>query len=196
MFDARRPKGRLFYLVLMVMAVTLGVRLGARGAAAAEEPTSSPKAKPGAAESAPLTASPAPQTPPALTSVVDTVFSADGTAAQGVLVISWPAFVTASGTAVAAGVLDTTLGANGALNVGLVPNAGATPAGAYYSVVYQLGPLRPYMSITRSENFKTMEAHEHGERERVGAAGNRYRLPARSIRQADQIGDKDGRSRR
>ncbi|MGA2387381.1 MAG: hypothetical protein ABSF97_00345 [Candidatus Sulfotelmatobacter sp.] len=140
MFDARRPKGRLFYLVLMVMAVTLGVQLGARGAAATEEPTSSPKAKPGAAESAPLTASPAPQTPPALTSVVDTVFSADGTAAQGVLVISWPAFVTASGTAVAAGVLDTTLGANGALNVGLVPNAGATPAGAYYSVVYQLGP--------------------------------------------------------
>src|ERR1700678_3426974 len=56
--------------------------------------------------------------------------------------------------------------------------------------------LRPYMSITRSENFKTMEAHEHGERERVGAAGSRYRLPARSTRQADQIGDKDGRSRR
>jgi hypothetical protein len=32
------------------------------------------------------------------------------------------------------------LGANGALSVALVPNAGATPADVYYTVVYQLGP--------------------------------------------------------
>ena len=35
-----------------------------------------------------------------------------------------------------------TLGANGALSVALVPNAGATPAGVYYTVVYQIGPGR------------------------------------------------------
>jgi hypothetical protein len=38
------------------------------------------------------------------------------------------------------GSLDVTLGANGALNVALAPNAGATPPGVYYTVVYQLGP--------------------------------------------------------
>src|SRR5579864_1566712 len=74
------------------------------------------------------------------TTVSDTVYMADGSAAQGSLIITWPAFVTASGTAVAGGMATTTLGANGALNVGLVPNAGASPAGVYYSVTYQLGP--------------------------------------------------------
>ena len=44
------------------------------------------------------------------------------------------------GNAVAAGSTNVALGANGALNVSLVPNSGATPAGVYYSVVYQLGP--------------------------------------------------------
>ena len=76
----------------------------------------------------------------ATTTVADTVYMADGSAAQGSLIITWPAFVTASGTAVAGGMITTTLGANGALNVGLVPNAGASPAGVYYSVTYQLGP--------------------------------------------------------
>ena len=60
--------------------------------------------------------------------------------AQGNLIITWPAFVTASGAAVAAGTTNTALGANGALSVALVPNAGATPAGVYYTVVYQIGP--------------------------------------------------------
>jgi hypothetical protein len=81
-----------------------------------------------------------PQSGPALTSVSDTVYMADGSTAQGILIITWPAFVTASGAAVAPGMLNVTLGANGALNVGLVPNAGATPAGVYYTVVYQLQP--------------------------------------------------------
>jgi hypothetical protein len=72
--------------------------------------------------------------------VVDTVYAADGLPTQGVLVITWPAFETASGTAVAAGVLNVTLGTNGALNVELAANAGANPPGVYYTVVYQLGP--------------------------------------------------------
>jgi hypothetical protein len=41
---------------------------------------------------------------------------------------------------VAGGTTTTTLGTNGALNEALVPNARATPAGMYYTVVYQLGP--------------------------------------------------------
>ena len=65
---------------------------------------------------------------------------ADGTTAAGNLIITWPAFVTASGAAIAGGVTNVTLGANGALSVALVPNAGVTPAGVYYTVVYQLGP--------------------------------------------------------
>jgi len=65
---------------------------------------------------------------------------ASGNPAQGVLVITWPAFVAASGAAVAPGALDVTLGTNGALSVALTPNANATPANTYYTVVYQLQP--------------------------------------------------------
>jgi baseplate protein BppL len=74
------------------------------------------------------------------TTVTDTVYLADGTPAAGNLIISWPAFVTGGGTAVAAGTTNVALGTKGSLSVELVPNAGATPAGVYYSVVYQIGP--------------------------------------------------------
>jgi hypothetical protein len=87
-----------------------------------------------------VTAAGVPQSGPALTTVADTVFLADGTPASGTLIITWPAFVTASGTAVAAGADNVTLGTNGALSVALAPNVGATPAGVYYTVVYQIGP--------------------------------------------------------
>jgi len=116
MFDAgRRPMGRHFYWLLAVVMMA-GTVLTASGAA------------------------PVPQTGPASTIVADSVYMADGTTASGTLIITWPAFVTASGTAVAGGATSTTLGAHGALSVALVPNAGATPAGAYYTVVYQIGP--------------------------------------------------------
>jgi hypothetical protein len=111
MLQACRPVGRLFYWVLAVVMVTASSVLVA-----------------------------APQSGPPLTSVVDTVYMADGTPAAGVLVITWPAFVTASGNAVAPGSLNVTLGTNGALNVALTPNAGATPANTYFTVVYQLQP--------------------------------------------------------
>ena len=68
MFDAgSRPMVRLFYLVLTVM-VTLSMGLKCGGAA--------PNA--------------------GTTTVSDTVYLADGTTAQGSLIITWPAFVTAS----------------------------------------------------------------------------------------------------
>jgi hypothetical protein len=110
-----RPMGRPFYLAGVLLVLAGGLRA----------------ARPGAHP---------PQGGPTTTTVSDTVFRADGTPAQGNLVISWPAFVTASGTAVAGGTTNVALGTGGALSVALVPNAGATPAGAYYVVVYQLGP--------------------------------------------------------
>src|ERR1035438_8380409 len=64
---------------------------------------------------------PGPQSGAGTTTVADTVYLA-------------------SGTEVAAGTTSTALGAGGALSVALVPNVGASPAGAYYTVVYQLGP--------------------------------------------------------
>jgi hypothetical protein len=115
MFDAgRRPSGRFFYW-LLAMVTIFGCELSAYGA------------------------EPGPDNGPATTNVTDTVYLADGTTAQGNLIITWPAFVTASGTAVAGGTKNVALGANGALSVALVPNAGATPTGVYYIVVYQIG---------------------------------------------------------
>jgi hypothetical protein len=143
MFETCRPAGRLFYLYLALVVImgAFCVRVVARAdgsAAKSEKPPSAAPTKPGGAE--PLAASAAPQGGPTLTSVVDTVYMANGSPAQGVLVITWPAFVAADGTAVAPGSLDVTLGTNGALNVALSANAGATPAGVYYTVVYQLQP--------------------------------------------------------
>ncbi len=143
MFETCRPAGRLFYLYLALVVIvgTFGVQVVARAdgsAAKSEKPPSAAMAKPSGAE--PRAVAMAPQSGPTLTSVVDTVYMANGSPAQGILVITWPAFVAADGTAVAPGSLDVTLGTNGALNVALSANAGATPAGVYYRVVYQLQP--------------------------------------------------------
>lgn len=104
MWDARRPGGRLFYLLLTVLwAVAISH-----------------------------------SATPATTTVQDVVYRADGTAAAGTLLISWPSFSTAGGNAVAAGNKSVVLGPQGALAVDLVPNIGASPAGTYYTVVFQL----------------------------------------------------------
>ncbi|MGB6632141.1 MAG: hypothetical protein WBE52_12955, partial [Terriglobales bacterium] len=75
---------------------------------------------------------------PVLTTISDTVYRADGTAAEGTVLISWPSFQTAEGDAVAAGNLSVTIGPLGAFTAQLVPNVGASPAGTYYVVVFQL----------------------------------------------------------
>ena len=72
------------------------------------------------------------------TTVSDTVYHADGTAAGGLVLVSWPAFTTAAGQAVPGGNTSVTIGAGGALTVALTPNVGATPAGTYYTAVYHL----------------------------------------------------------
>ena len=78
------------------------------------------------------------QTAPATTRVTDNVYRADGTPANGTVLISWPAFTATDGTAVAAGSISVALGAGGAFSANLAPNTGAQPAGMYYKVVYQL----------------------------------------------------------
>ena len=75
---------------------------------------------------------------PATTTINDFVYRADGSLAGGTLLISWPTFSTGTGQTVAAGKKSVPLGPGGALSVALVPNTGATPAGTYYTVVYQL----------------------------------------------------------
>jgi hypothetical protein len=72
------------------------------------------------------------------TTVQGTVYLANGQAGPGTLMLSWPAFTTASGQAVAADSLTTGIGADGFVSVNLAPNLGSTPAGLYYTAIYQM----------------------------------------------------------
>jgi len=72
------------------------------------------------------------------TSVQGTVYQANGGPGTGTVLVSWSAFTTAAGQAVAAGSTAVTVGADGFLSVNLAPNAGATPAGEYYTAVFHL----------------------------------------------------------
>jgi len=75
---------------------------------------------------------------PVRTTVSDTVYRADGSAASGTVLISWPAFTTADAKPVAAGTLSIALGTGGTFSVALAPNAGANPDGTFYKVVLKL----------------------------------------------------------
>lgn len=72
------------------------------------------------------------------TVIQDVIYRADGTPAQGTLLISWPAFTTAGGDAVAAGTTTINLGTDGSVNFALFPNTGSNPQGTYYKVVLDL----------------------------------------------------------
>src|SRR6266851_9562703 len=73
----------------------------------------------------------------ATTQVTDTIYRADGTAAGGTVIVNWQAFTTASGQAVRSGTTSATI-TGGALSLQLVPDAGSTPMGTYYTAVYHL----------------------------------------------------------
>lgn len=72
------------------------------------------------------------------TTVQGTVYLANGQPGAGTLMISWPAFTTAAGQAIAADSLTMTIPPDGFLSVNLAPNVGATPAGEYYTAVYYM----------------------------------------------------------
>jgi hypothetical protein len=72
------------------------------------------------------------------TTVQGTVYRADGSAAQGTLIVTWPAFSTAVNQAVAAGSATATIGVDGFVSLNLAPNQGAYPAGTYYTAIYHL----------------------------------------------------------
>ncbi len=72
------------------------------------------------------------------TNVQGIVYKADGTVAQGTLLVSWPSFTAADGSAVAAGSTTTTIAPDGSVKMVLAPNAGANPQGTYYTVVYHM----------------------------------------------------------
>ena len=92
----------------------------------------------------PVKAAPAPfqtggtATTPLTTQLVDTIYHADGTTATGTVLVSWPAFTTATGQAVPAGNISATIVAGGLVSLSLVPNAGSNPMGSYYTAVYHL----------------------------------------------------------
>lgn len=67
------------------------------------------------------------------TTVADTVYLQPGTLWDGQITITWPAFTTASGKAIAKGSKPVTV-TNGVLSVALWPSADATPAVAYTAV--------------------------------------------------------------
>ncbi len=90
---------------------------------------------------------------PATTQVNDVIYRADGKPASGTLLISWTAFATSEGKAVAAGNMSVTIGAQGAVSIPLAPNEGATPEGTYYRVVYKLDD-----GTTNTENWVVPES--------------------------------------
>ncbi len=72
------------------------------------------------------------------TTVQGTVYLANGQPGSGTLTISWPAFTTAAGQAVAADSTTVTIPPDGFVSVNLAPNQGATPAGQFYTAVFYM----------------------------------------------------------
>lgn len=72
------------------------------------------------------------------TTVQGTVYLANGQAGSGTLVVSWPAFTTANGQAIAADSTTVTIATDGFVSINLAPNLGATPAGLYYTAVFYM----------------------------------------------------------
>ena len=94
-----------------------------------------------------------------LSPIHDFVYSANGSAASGSILVSWPAFTTISGQTVPKGTTSVTLATGGRLDLSLAPNTGATPAGTYYTVIYHLddgSTSREYWSVPLSSSPLTL----------------------------------------
>lgn len=71
------------------------------------------------------------------TSIRDTLYNADGSRTAGQIEITWNGFLSADGKTIAAGKTTRRI-TDGVLDLALVPNAGAMPAGTSYAVTYLL----------------------------------------------------------
>jgi hypothetical protein len=85
------------------------------------------------------------------TTVQGTVYLANGQPGTGTLVVSWPSFTTANGQLVVAGKMTVTIAPDGFVSVNLAPNQGATPAGLYYTAVYERDVWR---DVRRAEFYR------------------------------------------
>jgi len=72
------------------------------------------------------------------TTVQGTVYLANGQPGAGTVLVSWPAFTTAGNQMVAAGRSTVTIAPDGFLSVNLAANLGASPAGLYYTAVFDM----------------------------------------------------------
>lgn len=73
-------------------------------------------------------------TGPAMKQAVNTVYRADGTAAIGTLLISWPAFTTADGKATTAGSMSVKLGSGAAFTASPVAEHRSAAGGGGFEV--------------------------------------------------------------
>jgi len=107
------------------------------------------------------------------TTVQGTVYRADGMPASGTVLISWPAFTTAQNQAVAAGSLSAAVGANGFVSVNLTPNAGALPAGSYYTAIYHLNDGTVSQEYRRINSAELLAVFDGGVCESAAVKGGR-----------------------
>ena len=97
----------------------------------------------------------------ATTQIADTIQRADGTSASGTVIISWPTFTTATSETVQSGSTSASISSGGVLNLKLIPNAGATPIGSYYTAIYHLDDgsvTREYWVVPASSTAVTISA--------------------------------------
>src|SRR5271165_4561601 len=138
-----RLTGRFFTVLISLSVAVFLPRAVVAGEATPRPPLASPAAMGIAAGlraillPAPLAGgSKAPS--PTLCQISDTVYRADGSPAQGKVLLTWQAFTTAAGQSVTPGSLLVTLDANGGFNASVAPNTGANPAGTYYKAIFKL----------------------------------------------------------
>lgn len=82
------------------------------------------------------------------TTVADTIHGPDGSLPSGKIVISASStFTGADGSVVLRGTVATATVTDGAFSVALIPNAGSTPSGTSYTVIYELSGV-PYRNET------------------------------------------------
>lgn len=78
-----------------------------------------------------------------MTTIQDTVTYADGTVAEGAIVLTWPPFVAAVGTSVMGGQQAFVIAPDGTISIRCFPTSNALPQPVYYIASYRLnkGPV-------------------------------------------------------